>query len=203
MKKLFASKLSLCYIWYLSKDGVGHYAINSVLFLTRREKCVKIYERFINQLQMYAKVMRIHLKGYLPISLLPPLKLNEILGKVKKAIQITNQDYDIVIKRLNLYYDMELVTFGIDENRNLIIQFPVSVQPYTQQQLRLYQIETVPVPIVDQNKHVHSYTHLQIDRPYIALNSKTYISLRQQELSMCKKSDYEFYCKEIFIVKQI
>ena len=39
----------------------------------------------------------------------------KILGKVKKAIQIINPDYDIVIKRLHLYYDMKLVTFGIDE----------------------------------------------------------------------------------------
>ena len=36
----------------------------------------------------------------------PLSKLQEILGKVKKAIQITNQNYDIVIKRIHLYYDM-------------------------------------------------------------------------------------------------
>ena len=33
--------------------------------------------------------------------------------------------------------------------RILIIQFPVLVQPYTQAKLTLYQIETVPVPILD------------------------------------------------------
>ena len=44
---------------------------------------------------------------------------------------------------------MKLVTFGIDKDRNLIIQFPVFIQPYTQQPLTLYQIETVPVPIKD------------------------------------------------------
>ena len=27
------------------------------------------------------------------------------------------------------YYDMKLVTFGIDQDRNLIKQFPVFVQP--------------------------------------------------------------------------
>ena len=72
---------------------------------------------------MYEKAIRILLKGYLPISLLPPSKLQEILDKVKKAAQITNPNYDIVIKRLHLYYDMKLVTFGIDEYRNLVIQF--------------------------------------------------------------------------------
>ena len=96
---------------------------------------------------------------------------------------------------------MKLVTFGIDENRNLMVQFPVFVQPYTEQQLILYQIEIVPVPIVDQNKQAHSYTHLQIERPYIALNSEAYVSLGQNELSMCKKIGYEFYCEEFFVVK--
>ena len=46
-----------------------------------------------------------------------------------------------------------------------------------------------------------SYTHLRIKKPYIALNSETYISLRQEELRSCNKIGYEFYCKELFIVK--
>ena len=82
---------------------------------------------------------------------------------------------------------MKLVTFGIDKERNLIIQFPVFLQPYTKQPLILYQIETVPIPIIDQNTQANSYTHIQIDKPYIALNSKTYITIRQQELKTCKE----------------
>ena len=65
----------------------------------------------------------------------------------------------------------------------------------------LYQLETAPIPILDQNIKAHSYTHLQIEKPYIALNSETYISLRQQELRTCKRIGYEFYCKELFVVK--
>ena len=41
----------------------------------------------------------------------------------------------------------------------------------------MYQIETVPVPILDENKQVHSYTELKIEKPYIALNKETYITL--------------------------
>ena len=48
-----------------------------------------------------------------------------------------------------------------------------------QQPLILYKIETVLVPIIDQNKKSNSCTHLQIDRPYIAPNLETYISIRQ------------------------
>ena len=47
---------------------------------------------------------------------------------------------------------MKLVTLGIDRKRNLIIQFPILVQSYTQQPLILYQLETVPVPIINK-KH--------------------------------------------------
>ena len=54
---------------------------------------------------------------------------------------------------------MKLVTFGIDKNKNLIIQFPVFIQPYAKQPLILYQVEMVPVLIIDQNKQVDSYMH--------------------------------------------
>ena len=66
---------------------------------------------------MYAcKGKKILVKGYLPISLISLSKLQEILKDIKEVIWITNPDYDIVMKRLHLYYDMKLVTFGIDRD---------------------------------------------------------------------------------------
>ena len=96
---------------------------------------------------------------------------------------------------------MKLVTFGIDEQRNSIVQFSVFVHPQGQQHLILYQLETVPVPIVDRNEQAQSYTQVQTEKPYIALNSEIYISVRIQELEACKKIGYEFYCEELFVVK--
>ena len=84
-EKLFAGKFLEWFQWYLFKDGVGHYARNSLLVLiTAREKYVKMYERFIDQLKMYAKAIRTLSKDYLPISLLPPSTLSKILGEVKR-----------------------------------------------------------------------------------------------------------------------
>ena len=90
-----------------------------------------------------------------------PLKLERILSDVRVAIAKSNKDYDLVLTRLYLYYDMKVVTFGIDFHRNLIVQFPVFVQPYTQKRLIMYQIETVSVPILDENKQAKSYTKLK------------------------------------------
>ena len=114
-------------------------------------------------------------------------KLQEIINLVRDILIKSNPDYDIVIKRLHLNYDMKLVTFGVDQDRNFIIQFPIFVQPYKQQPLILYQLETVPVPIIDENPNPQSYTELKIKKPYLALNSEMYIYIQQQELATCKR----------------
>ena len=47
---------------------------------------------------MYSQTIRILSKGYLLISLLLPSKLNIILQEVQEALQVTNRDFDLVIK---------------------------------------------------------------------------------------------------------
>ena len=132
-EKLFSGQINNWYKYYPSSAGIQHYAINLLLFLTTvREKYVKMYERFLNQLRQYSQAIRVLSKGYLPITLLSPSKLNVILQKVRETIQKQNKNYDLLIKRLYLYYDLKLVTFGIDDERNLIVQFPVFVHPYNQ-----------------------------------------------------------------------
>ena len=106
-----------------------------------------------------------------------------------------------MLKGMYKYYDMKLVTFGIDQDRNVIMQFPVFIQPYRQQPLTLYQIETIPVLILDLNKRADSYTWIRIDKPNIALNLNTYISICSEELRTCKRIGYEYYCEELFVVK--
>ena len=119
-----------------------------------------MYRELITQLYTYASAIRILTKGYLPNTLIKPEKLQEILNEVKNSLHITNPDYDLVLDRLHLYYDMPLVTFSIDKDMNLVIQFLVFIQPYTQKPLILYQLETVPVPILDKNTKAQSYMHL-------------------------------------------
>ena len=94
-----------------------------------------MYRELITQLHTYVSAIRILAKGYLPDTLIKPEKLQEILSEVKKSLHITNPDYDLVLDRLHLYYDMQLITFSIDKDLNLVIQFPVFIQPYTQKPL--------------------------------------------------------------------
>ena len=164
-EKIFVSKMNE---WLKNKLAHIHnefdYSIDAILFLTTiKEKYVRMYEKLIAELRSYSKAIRILSKGYLPITLITPSKLEAILKQVQTAIAKTNQDYELVLNRLYLYYDMKLVTFGIDSQKNLIIQFPVFVQSYMQTKLTLYQIETVPVPILDASNKIQSYMQLKIE----------------------------------------
>ena len=158
-EKLFVGKMNEWLKQELTHFNNEHsHSISTLLFLTIKEKYERMYERFIVELKSYSKAIHILSKGYLLISLIPPSKLETILQQVKAALAKNNKNYDLVLNRLYLYYDMKVVTFGIDNDRNLIIQFAVFVEPYTQARLSLYQIETVPVPILETNNKAQSYT---------------------------------------------
>ena len=109
-KRLFAgqqSSLTLTSL-YANSLGLHHYSINSLLYLrTVQDKYIALYRELITQLHIYASAIRILAKGYLSISLVTHSKLREILNEVKTAIQTTNPDYDLVIDRLHLYYNMQ------------------------------------------------------------------------------------------------
>ena len=202
-KRLFAGEHNpaLFRLLYMNALGVQQYALDLLLFLTIvQDKYISLYKELIKQLKSYVSAIRKLAKGYLPTTLITSSKLQEILAGVTKSLQQTNPDYALVLDRLHLYYDMQLVTFGIDREMNLVIQFPVFIQPYIQKPLILYQLETMPVPILDTNMEAQSYAHLCISKPYIALNTETYIMLTQQELKSCKKIGNEFYCEELSLL---
>ena len=201
-ERLYSGSVQKWYDLYASTNGLGQYVVHSLLYLRMiHEKYIKIYERFMNQLKDYARAIRILSKGYLPISLLPLSKLAKILDEVTQTFQKMNKNYGLVLKGMYKYYDIKLVKFGIDQDRNLVIQFPVFIQPYIQEPLTLYQIETISVPILDMNEKADSYTWIRVDKPYIALNPDTYISIHSEELRTCQRIGYEYYCEELFVVK--
>ena len=116
-EKLFAGEHNptLFRLLYIDALGIEQYAINSLLFLrVIQDKYISLYRELINQMHSYVLAIRVLAKGYLPTTLLTPRKLQGILAEVKKSLQHTNPDYTLVLDRLHLYYNMQLVTFEID-----------------------------------------------------------------------------------------
>ena len=92
---------------YANSLGLHDYSINCLLYLRKvQDKYIALYRELITQLCIYTTLIRILAKGYLPISLVTPSKLKEILNTVKAAIRKSNTDYDLMIDRLHLCYIM-------------------------------------------------------------------------------------------------
>ena len=79
-EKTFAGKLHDWMELYSHNKGVYNYAINSVLFLTMvREKYVKMYERFIEELKLYSKAIRSFIKRVFTHLFTTSIKIRENL----------------------------------------------------------------------------------------------------------------------------
>ena len=101
-ERLFAGQQSSLTLrsLYANVLGLQHYFINSLLYLrTVWDKYIALYKELITQLCIYAASIRMLAKGYLPISLITPSKLREILCDVKTAIRKPNPDYNLVIDK--------------------------------------------------------------------------------------------------------
>ena len=123
-EKLFGGEYdhSIFRILYTDALGMQQYATNSLLFLRIiPDKHIPLYRELITQLCTYISAIRVLAKSYLPNTLITSKELQEILSQVKNSLLTTNPDYTMVLDRLHLYYDMQVVIFGLNSNRNLVI----------------------------------------------------------------------------------
>ena len=88
-ERLFVEQQSSLTLGSLSANALGlqHYSINSLLYLRKMQhKYIVLYKELITQLHIYTTSIRILINGYLPISLITPSKLRDILSDIKTAI---------------------------------------------------------------------------------------------------------------------
>ena len=188
--------------FYETYSGPLVYSHLTQLYLASlREKYIRLYEALDTELKLLLRSIAILSKGYLPPQLFPPSTLVGISQKSLAMIQAKNPGYVLALTHITDYYDMRLVTFGLDDQGRLVVCFPIFVKEHKKEPMTLYQIETVKVPINDENKEADSYTEVAISKPYLASNKDYYIQLVIEELVMCKKIRSTYYCEELFLVK--
>ena len=74
---------------YAHSLGLHNYSINSLLYLrTIQDKYIALYRELITHLCLYASIIGILAKGYLPSTLITPVKLKEILNEVRKTQEL-------------------------------------------------------------------------------------------------------------------
>ena len=173
----------------------------NIYLTTVQETQLRLYDELERVLKVFLSAAETLSKGYLPASLFPPSVLHNITSSALAMVQKKNPDYVLTIKHVTEYYDMKMVTFGVNDGVELVVAFPVFVQDHTRESMTLYELETVKVPITDTNLAANSYTELQTSKPYIAFDNDYYIQLCIPELRMCKQIWHTYYCEELFLVK--
>ena len=167
-----------------------------------REEHVVSYREAVKAARDLLNGIAIVTQGRLPRELISDNQLREILGKVDAMVKRNYPDYVLAAKHISHYRDMKMVTFSVDQQaHSLILTFPAFIKNYKQPPLSLYEVETVPVPIIDKNVKADSYSQVRIEKSYIAAGTDYYIQLRISELLMCKSIRHIYYCEELFVIK--
>ena len=189
--------------WYLSDPaGISYYTSHlSVYIQTLNEKYNIMYRELLDNLHRIITGVAKLSQGHLAPEIIPHSLLQSSLDDIAMQIRETHPEYTLALTHISQYYDMKLVTFGIDKDRSLIVTFPVFLKRVHHVPLILHEIENVPVPIFDLNSNTSSYTKIVINKPYIATAPQHYIQLKMEELRMCKSIQYEYFCEELFTVK--
>ena len=166
-----------------------------------REEHVVTYREAVKAARDFLDGIAIMTQGRLPRALISDNQLREILGKVDAMVKRNYPDYVLAVKHISHYTDMKMVTFAVDQQaHSLIVAFPAFIKNY-KQPLSLYEVETVPVPIIDKNVKANSYSQVRIEKSYIAAGTDYYIQFRISELLICKSIRYIYYCEELFVIK--
>ena len=167
-----------------------------------REEHVVSYREAVKAARDLLNGIAIVTQGRLPRALISDNQLREILGKVDAMVKRNYPDYVLAAKHISHYRDMKMVTFSVDQQaHSLILTFPAFIKNYKLPPLSLYEVETVPVPIIDKNLKADSYSQVRIEKSYIAAGTDYYIQLRISELLMCKSIRHIYYCEELFVIK--
>ena len=167
-----------------------------------REEHVVSYREAVKAARDLLNGIAIVTQGRLPRALISDNQLREILGKVDAMVKRNYPDYVLAAKHISHYRDMKMVTFSVDQQaHSLILTFPAFTKNYKQPPLSLYEVETVPVPIIDKNVKADSYSQVRIEKSYIAAGTDYYIQLRISELLMCKSIRHIYYSEELFVIK--
>ena len=122
-------------------DAVN-YNFDTMMYLenAREEHVVTYREAVIKVARDFLDGIAIVTQGRLPGALISDNQLREILSKVDAMYNV----------HISHYRDMKMVTFAVvQQTHSLIMTFPAFIKNYKQPPLSLYEVETVPVSIID------------------------------------------------------
>ena len=125
----------------LSTNGPAVYSHMTQLYIDNlKEKYIRLYEALVTELRLLLRSIAILSKGYLSPQMFPPTTLVRTSEKAIAMMKEKNPDYVLALPHINDYYDMRMVTFGVDDQDKLVICFPIFIKDFKKEPMTLHQI---------------------------------------------------------------
>ena len=132
---------------------------------------------------------------YLTHHILDPQVLNKYLETIEDDLEDTALEYEPVFTSVYQYYGNSLASFT-NTTDDLLLQLPILIKLKVQIPMSLFSTETVPIPS-DTETYLgekREYTQIILETEYIALTDNNYVPLTQEQISLCAKIEYTYYC---------
>ena len=141
--------------------------------------------------------------GYITHRILDPQILGKYLEAVEDDLEETAPEFEPVFTSIYQYYGNSLIYFTntIDD---LLLQLPILIKLKVQVPMSLFSIETTPVPL-DPEIYIgekREYTQIIPETELIALTETNYVPLIQEQISLCAKIGYMYYCEYAHLLKK-
>ena len=120
-----------------------------------------------NDLQAHQQKLQTTLRGTLPMGVVHPSKLQDILTHVRSALRETHAQYELAIEDLQYYYESMISVNRIDTVLTLPFRINLSAGDYTN--FNVYEFGTVHI-LVPNNKSTLTTTRITNMKPYFAIS---------------------------------
>ena len=141
--------------------------------------------------------------GYLMHCILDSKILTKYLEAIEDDLEETAPEFEPVFINVYQYYGNSLISFTntIDD---LLLQAPILIKLKVQVPMSLISIKMAPVPLDAETYLGEKREYIQIipETELIALTENNYIPLMQDQISLCAKIGYMYYCEYAHLLKK-
>ena len=130
-------------------------------------------------------------EGLLSPSLIKPEMLASAIGEIQDMLVKQYPNYRLAVKDITFYYKQASFSVIREDNKMLItIEFPIA----SAETFQLFKVYAFPIPVNHTSQHGTKLTHVP---DYIAItdDKQFYTTLSNNEISYCKNTKQERYCK--------
>ena len=140
--------------------------------------------------------------GRLTYQLLDPVDLQRYLRSIEYHFKQDRLGIELAFDHTYQYYAEPMVTFTNTATK-LMIQIPIYIKSEFQVPMSVFSTEVAPVPYDAEtySGEQSQYTLVDIEFPYMATTPDNYIPLTEQQLRLCWKIGYTYYCENSYLLR--